>query len=753
MRASSAQRTGALVSVTGNIPAPRFGHTITAVSKSKVVLFGGATGDTGRYSIVGDTYSYDCLTRTWVKIDGAVGTSPTPRAAHASSAVEAGQLVVYGGATGGGSLASDDLFLLDLKEGETNSSWMVVPVVGATPGRRYGHTMVYIKPNILVFAGNIGTESVNDVWRISFDRTPFSWSKVELRGDLPLGRVYHSAAACLTGSASGMMVIFGGRSSDQNALNDTWGLRQHRDGRWDWVKAPMKSVGERPSARYQHSSLFCGSSLLIVGGRTNQVDEVLPLEVYDTENSEWHKFSPINRFRHSAWTSGAELCVYGGFEHELPNIPSSSILSIDCVRLFGRAQHLLPRSILELREGGAEPLRRPLPVVPRTSNRTPDIRIARRVVVFMPEESDYSDMKATNLKDVDLDKFQEERKRIGPKAYQPAKEPIQSIKGASPLQSAGLSDLFLTHLLKPARDVSSDSSFNIRKDLILTLIDECQRVVLEEPLVRHLRAPIKIFGSLLGQYHDLLRHFESWGEPSEKPGIGDIESFDYLFLGNYVDMGTRSLEIICLLMALKTKHPSAVTLLRGRHEDRRVNYKKGLADECRLRLNENVDLDDSVYSRLNTLFECLPLAAVLENRILCVHSGIGASTANFEQVDSLQRPIDIAQYETNPEAQVALEIIWAEVNSSSSSVSIPSPLPVSQSRLTQFLNDNRLTKMIRTQEFVAEGISYDSEVTTISSCTNYCGRGNNPGMMLTLKRSLEVVAKVLPPGKSAWLAE
>ena len=43
----------------GEIPSPRFGHTITAVSKNKAVLFGGATGDTGRYSITGEAFTID----------------------------------------------------------------------------------------------------------------------------------------------------------------------------------------------------------------------------------------------------------------------------------------------------------------------------------------------------------------------------------------------------------------------------------------------------------------------------------------------------------------------------------------------------------------------------------------------------------------------------------------------------------------------------------------------------------------------
>jgi len=32
--------------------------------------------------------------------------------------VEAFQMVIYGGATGGGSLAADDLYLLDMRSGE-----------------------------------------------------------------------------------------------------------------------------------------------------------------------------------------------------------------------------------------------------------------------------------------------------------------------------------------------------------------------------------------------------------------------------------------------------------------------------------------------------------------------------------------------------------------------------------------------------------------------------------------------------------
>ena len=52
-----------------------------------------------------------------------------------------------------------------------------------------------------------------------------------------------------------------------------------------------------------------------------------------------------------------------------------------------------------------------------------------------------------------------------------------------------------------------------------------------------------------------MRMFDLYGSPSDVPGEGDIESFDYLFLGNYCDRGKYSLEVICLLFALKLHNP------------------------------------------------------------------------------------------------------------------------------------------------------------------------------------------------------
>jgi hypothetical protein len=63
-----------------------------------VILFGGATGDTGKYIITGDTYALDLISYKWTKLEGKFilshllfigsGIAPSPRAAHGSCAVD-----------------------------------------------------------------------------------------------------------------------------------------------------------------------------------------------------------------------------------------------------------------------------------------------------------------------------------------------------------------------------------------------------------------------------------------------------------------------------------------------------------------------------------------------------------------------------------------------------------------------------------------------------------------------------------------
>jgi protein phosphatase len=146
-------------------------------------------------------------------------------------------------------LADDELYLLRFKDDSDTDSgvWKKVPVTGKKPGARYGHSVVYFKPYIVVFGGNTGNEPTNDVWGLKIETSPFSWTKIEYEGRCPQARVYHTSSIWSTAKKTEMVLIFGGRGGNGASLNDLWGLRRHNNGDWDWVIFyPLKNSYPRP---------------------------------------------------------------------------------------------------------------------------------------------------------------------------------------------------------------------------------------------------------------------------------------------------------------------------------------------------------------------------------------------------------------------------------------------------------------------------------------------------------------------------
>lgn len=137
-----------------------------------------------------------------------------------------------------------------------------------------------------------------------------------------------------------------------------------------------------------------------------------------------------------------------------------------------------------------------------------------------------------------------------------------------------------------------------------------------------------------------MRFFDIWKAPSEQ---GDIQAQDYVFLGNYVDKGHHSLEVICLLFALKLKFPKQIILLRGNHEDKNVNKFLGFGAECSKRLGEDINDANSCFAKINEAFEYMPLAATIgkDSKIFCCHGGIGPTVQDIESIEQIQRAAEV----------------------------------------------------------------------------------------------------------------
>jgi hypothetical protein len=120
--------------------------------------------------------------------------------------------------------------------------------------------------------------------------------------------------------------------------------------------------------------------------------------------------------------------------------------------------------------------------------------------------------------------------------------------------------------------------------LLHKIFDEALSIIKKEPSLIRLQGSTKIFGDIHGQYDDLMDFFHLFGYPVAD--IGDINKYQYVFLGDFVDRGEHSLEVIITLLSLKCKYPKRIHLLRGNHEDQDVNTYYGFKEECEKRIKK-----------------------------------------------------------------------------------------------------------------------------------------------------------------------
>ena len=151
---------------------------------------------------------------------------------------------------------------------------------------------------------------------------------------------------------------------------------------------------------------------------------------------------------------------------------------------------------------------------------------------------------------------------------------------------------------------------------------------------------MNIVGDIHGQYYDLLRIFDYGGYPSLDQ--------NYLFIGDYVDRGKQSIEVITLLLAFKVKFPNNFNLLRGNHECQSINKTYGFYDECKRRYSV------SLWRDFGNCFNYMPVSAIIEQRILCMHGGLSPDLHSLEQIKNLDRPNDV------PENGLLCDLLWSD---------------------------------------------------------------------------------------------
>ncbi|KAH9701463.1 serine/threonine-protein phosphatase PP1 isozyme 2 [Citrus sinensis] len=276
-----------------------------------------------------------------------------------------------------------------------------------------------------------------------------------------------------------------------------------------------------------------------------------------------------------------------------------------------------------------------------------------------------------------------------------------------------------------------------------------REIFLQQPNLLELAAPIKICGyycgsqnvvqkvlwsvvgisDIHGQYSDLLRLFEYGGFPPKA---------NYLFLGDYVDRGKQSLETICLLLAYKIKYPENFFLLRGNHECASINRIYGFYDECKRRFNVRL------WKIFTDCFNCLPVAALIDDKILCMHGGLSPDLINLDQIRKLPRPTDV------PDSGLLCDLLWSDPGRDVKGWGMNDrgvSYTFGPDTVAEFLLKNDMDLVCRAHQVVEDGYEFfaDRQLVTIFSAPNYCGEFDNSGAMMSVDDSLMCSFQILKP--------
>jgi len=256
---------------------------------------------------------------------------------------------------------------------------------------------------------------------------------------------------------------------------------------------------------------------------------------------------------------------------------------------------------------------------------------------------------------------------------------------------------------------------------VFELCTKAREVLSVESNVQPVRCPVTVCGDIHGQFHDLIELFRIGGWPPHT---------NYLFMGDYVDRGYNSVETVSLLVALKLRYRDRITILRGNHESRQITQVYGFYDEC-LRKYGNAN----VWKYFTDLFDYLPLTALIEKQIFCLHGGLSPS------IDSLSNILEHDRVQEVPHEGPMCDLLWSDPDDRCGWGISPrgAGYTFGQDISEQFNHHNGLTLVARAHQLVMEGYNWchDKNVVTIFSAPNYCYRCGNQAAIMEIDEHLE----------------
>jgi diadenosine tetraphosphatase ApaH/serine/threonine PP2A family protein phosphatase len=298
---------------------------------------------------------------------------------------------------------------------------------------------------------------------------------------------------------------------------------------------------------------------------------------------------------------------------------------------------------------------------------------------------------------------------------------------------------------------------------LISLCDSVLPILQGEDSLVSIPFPARVYGDIHGNLPDLIQFFNKYAWPDKRKG--DILSMNYVFMGDFVDRGSFSVEVVALLFSLKILYPTRVLLIRGNHEDRNMNYNFGFRRNC----IQNFGPTDGgiVWERVNECFDYLPIAGLIGHEVLCIHGGIGDSIDSVADLVGIEKPIVVPPESVDPSSlnkvdRVVIDALWSDPVDGGGNHLNPRGNGASRytaERVKNFVSNNNLQFIIRAHECVQNGFEYfaDGLVLTVFSASSYCNQYTNDGGMVVVVKnddgSLEEHAQVIktnPDTRIGW---
>ena len=268
--------------------------------------------------------------------------------------------------------------------------------------------------------------------------------------------------------------------------------------------------------------------------------------------------------------------------------------------------------------------------------------------------------------------------------------------------------------------------------MLKQLCEVVKEILVEENTVQPVSSPVNICGDIHGQYSDLLELFKTGG---------DIPDHRYIFMGDYVDRGYASCEVFQLLLCLKLCYPDKITLLRGNHESREITRVYGFYFE----ITHKYDSTEP-WTWCTEVFDYLGVAALVDNKILCIHGGLSPSISTIDQIRTVNRLQEV------PACGAFCDLLWSDPEYTDGFHESPrgAGYIFGESAVNQFTETNGLELICRAHQMVQQGFQYmfsRNNLVTVWSAPNYCYRCENVASVLLLDNNLNRTFKVFKENK------